>query len=144
MTEADLEGGLHLSRASGWNQTLADWRTLLALGPGLFRVAVRGADVVASGGAVCYGAELAWICMILVRPDERGRGLGTLIFDEVLARARARVSAGRLRAVGLDATPAGRALYLKRGFVDGPPLLRLRRPPDATSAAAGAESAPLT
>jgi predicted N-acetyltransferase YhbS len=94
--------------------------------------------VVASGGAACYGEELAWICMILVRPDERGRGLGTRIFDEVLERARARVSAGRLRVVGLDATPAGRGLYLKRGFVDGPALVRLRRAPDAASSTAAA------
>jgi len=32
MTEADLAEGLRLSRASGWNQTLADWRLLLSLG----------------------------------------------------------------------------------------------------------------
>ena len=41
MTEADLADGLRLSRASGWNQTLEDWRLLLSLGPGLFRVARR-------------------------------------------------------------------------------------------------------
>jgi GNAT superfamily N-acetyltransferase len=134
MTEADLEGGLRLSRASGWNQTLADWRLLLSLGPGLFRVAVRGSEVVASGGAVHYGEALAWICMILVRPDERGHGLGTRVFDEVLERLRALVSAGQLRAVGLDATPAGRGLYLKHGFQDGPALVRLR-----AEAAASAE-----
>src|SRR6185295_6045016 len=142
MTEADLEGGLRLSRASGWNQTLADWRTLLSLGPGLFRVAVRGSDVVASGGTVCYGEALAWICMILVHPDERGRGLGQRIFDEVLERARARQAAGRLRAVGLDATPSGRGLYLQRGFLDGPSLVRLRAP-EAASAAARATAPPL-
>ena len=129
MTEADLEGGLRLSRASGWNQTLADWRLLLSLGPGLFRVALRGSEVVASGGAVCYGEALAWICMILVRPDERGHGLGTRIFDEVLERVRSLVRAGQLRAVGLDATPAGRPIYQERGFVDGPRLVRMRLEP---------------
>ena len=96
MTEADLEGGLRLSRASGWNQTLADWRLLLSLGSGLFRVALRGSEVVASGGAVRYGEALAWICMILVRPDERGHGLGTRVFDEVLERVERPVSAGQL------------------------------------------------
>jgi GNAT superfamily N-acetyltransferase len=141
MTEADLEGGLRLSRASGWNQTLADWRLLLSLGPGLFRVALRGGEVVASGGAVRYGEALAWICMILVRPDERGHGLGTRVFDEVLERASALVSAGRLRAVGLDATPAGRGLYLKHGFQDGPALVRVRAEP-AASAEHGPASRP--
>ena len=143
MTAADLEGGLRLSRASGRTQTLADWKTLLSLGPGLFRVALRGSDVVASGGAVRYGEALAWICMILVRPDERGHGLGTRVFDEVLERASALVSAGQLRAVGLDATPAGRGLYLQRGFVDGPPLVRLRAAPEATQAARAGATRPL-
>jgi GNAT superfamily N-acetyltransferase len=134
MTEADLPGGLALSRASGWNQTLEDWRLVLSLGQGLFRVATRGGDVVASGGAVRYGDVLAWICMILVRPDERGHGLGTRVFSQVLDRLRALVDAGALRAVGLDATPAGRALYLQHGFVDGPALARLVREADAPRA----------
>jgi GNAT superfamily N-acetyltransferase len=134
MTEADLPGGLALSRASGWNQTLDDWRLVLSLGHGLFRVATRGGMVVASGGAVRYGDALAWICMILVRPDERGRGLGIRVFSEVLDRLRPLVDAGALQMVGLDATPAGRALYLQHGFVDGPALARLVREADAPRA----------
>jgi GNAT superfamily N-acetyltransferase len=118
MTEGDLAEGLALSRASGWNQTPEDWRLLLSLGPGLFRVAVLDGRIVATGGAVRYGDALAWICMILVAPEVRGRGLGTRIFDEVLERTRRLVDGGELRAVGLDATPAGRGIYLQRGFVD--------------------------
>lgn len=131
MTEADLADGLRLSRASGWNQTLADWRVLLSLGPGLFRVGVLDGRVVASGGAVRYGDALAWICMILVDPERRGHGLGTRIFDEVLARCEDEVRAGRLRCVGLDATPAGRGIYAQRGFVDGGQLVRMRAEPAA-------------
>jgi len=131
MTEADLAEGLRLSRASGWNQTLADWRVLLSLGPGLFRVAVLDGRVVATGGAVRYGDALAWICMILVGPDERGHGLGTRIFDEVLVRCEAEVRAGRLRCVGLDATPAGRGIYSQRGFADAGSLVRMRAEPAA-------------
>jgi GNAT superfamily N-acetyltransferase len=126
MTGADLEGGLRLSRASGWNQTLEDWRLLLSLGPGLFRVAVEEGEIVASGGAVRYGDDLAWICMILVDPPKRGRGLGTLIFDEVLERARACVRGGSLRAVGLDATPAGHGIYAQQGFQDEGGIVRMR------------------
>ena len=129
MTEDDLAAGLRLSRASGWNQTLEDWRHLLALGPGLFRVAALDGRVVATAGAVRYGDALAWICMVLVDPGERGRGLGTEIFDEVLSRCQALVHAGRLKTVGLDATPDGRRVYIKRGFVDGPALVRLRVEP---------------
>jgi GNAT superfamily N-acetyltransferase len=144
MTAADLEDALRLSRASGWNQTAADWRLLLSLGPGLFRVAVEGGRVVASGGAVRYGEALAWICMILVHPDARGRGLGTRVFDEVLVRCAAEVKAGRLASVGLDATPAGRGIYLQRGFVDGPEIARLSLAPAPATAAVSATVRPLT
>lgn len=119
MTQADLADGLRLSRASGWNQTLEDWRLLLSLGPGLFRVATEDARVVGSGGAVRYGDALSWICMILVDPARRGRGIGAWLFDDVLARVRA------TRCVGLDATPEGRSVYLRRGFADGPRLVRM-------------------
>jgi GNAT superfamily N-acetyltransferase len=129
MTALDLADGLRLSRASGWNQTLEDWRRLLSLGRGLFRVGVLDGRVVAAGGAARYGEALAWICMILVDPERRGQGLGTRVFDEVLELCRAEVREGRLRSVGLDATPAGRPIYVKRGFVDGPSpagLVRMR------------------
>jgi GNAT superfamily N-acetyltransferase len=142
MTEDDLGAGLRLSRACGWNQTLEDWRRLLALGPGLFRVGVEDGRVVAAAGAVRYEA-LAWICMVLVDPAERGRGLGTAVFDEVLGRCQAEVRAGRLRTVGLDATPGGRRIYLQRGFVDGPSLVRLRVEPPVTQAGAPKSVGPL-
>ena len=138
MREEDLASGLSLSRAAGWNQTLADWRYLLSLGPGLFRVGVADGRVVATGGAVRYGEALAWICMILVDPDVRGRGLGMRVFDEVRGRCEDDVRAGLLGAVGLDATPAGRRIYVHRGFTDGPRLVRMRVESKATVRRPGA------
>ncbi len=126
MTDADLADGLRLSRASGWNQAIEDWRLLLSLGPGLFRVAVEGERIVASGGAVRYGDALAWICMILVDPAKRGHGIGTRIFDDVLERTKACVRTGGLRCVGLDATPAGHGIYVQCGFQDAGGIVRMR------------------
>ena len=132
MTEADLEDGLRLSSASGWNQTIEDWRLLVSLGPGLFRVAVEDGRVVASGGAVRSGDALAWICMILVDPAKRGRGIGTRLFDDVLART------GRFAVVGLDATPGGRPIYERAGFAEAHGLARMERDPGAGGAVTGA------
>ncbi len=80
----------------------------------------------ASGGAVRYGDALAWICMILVDPARRGHGIGTRIFDDVLDRTEALVRTGGLRVVGLDATPAGRGIYVQRGFQDAGGIVRMR------------------
>ena len=40
MLETDIEAGLRLCRASGWNQLEADWRTFLESRPGGCRAVV--------------------------------------------------------------------------------------------------------
>lgn len=122
MAPADVRGGLALCRLAGWNQRDEDWRALLELSPRSFRVAEREGQVVGTGGAACYGRELAWVCMILVHPEHRGRGIATRLMEDVLDRV-----AG-WSAVGLDATPAGRPVYARLGFVDAGGLARFGRP----------------
>jgi GNAT superfamily N-acetyltransferase len=134
MAEADLPDGLRLSEAAGWNQTEEDWRLLLSLGPGRFRVATDGGRVVGTGGTVAYGSQLGWICMILVDPSRQGRGVGTRLFEDVLAHA-----AG-LDVVGLDATPGGRPLYERAGFAGAYPLARLQREPTSPGPEPGSEA----
>jgi GNAT superfamily N-acetyltransferase len=121
MAPADVPDGLRLSSQSGWNQREEDWRLLLSLGRGRFRVATEGGRVVATGGTVAHGGRLGWICMILVDAERRGGGLGTLLFADVLAHA------GGLSIVGLDATPRGRPVYERAGFEASCPLIRLER-----------------
>jgi GNAT superfamily N-acetyltransferase len=119
MTEADIADGLRFCRASGWNQREQDWSLLLRLAGGRFRVAIADGRVVATGGAAVYGTRLAWICMILVDPVARGRGIGTRIFEDVLGLL------DDVESVGLDATPEGRRVYSKVGFVDAAKLMRM-------------------
>ena len=123
MTRADIPDGLRLSGAAGWNQRESDWRLLLEGNPGRFVVAVRDGRVIGSGGAVCYGTSLAWVCMILVDPSERGHGIGTRIVSGVLERL------SDMRSVGLDATPFGLGVYTRLGFVETSRLLRMEAPP---------------
>ena len=125
MTLADIDDGLRLSGAAGWNQRSEDWRFLLEANPGRFVVAMRNGRVIGSGGAVCYGTALAWVCMILVDPSERGHGIGSRIVTGVLDRL------SDIRAVGLDATPLGQGVYARLGFVETSRLVRLEAPPTA-------------
>lgn len=138
----DIPDGLRLCRASGWNQREEDWRELLSLNPGLFVAAVAEGRVVGTGGAIRYGAGLAWMCMILVDPESRSQGLGTRVTEEVLRRLEG------VDVVGLDATPGGRLVYLKLGLREGRGLVRfdaraLSAPPPATSAARAMKAADL-
>jgi GNAT superfamily N-acetyltransferase len=118
LTHDHIPGGLRLCRLSGWNQTEADWRALLDA-PSIFRGARVADQVVGTAGAMVYGDRLAWVCMVLVDPTERGRGLGTSLVGQVLER----LPQG-LR-VGLDATPKGQGVYQRLGFQVGGSLARM-------------------
>jgi GNAT superfamily N-acetyltransferase len=112
-TLADLPRAAALSARIGWNQTPADWRVFLE--HGAVRVLDDGdAECLAASAAVLpHGAGLAWISMVLVRPDRRREGLATALMRWAIARC-----AGT-RCIALDATPAGRAVYARLGFADG-------------------------
>jgi predicted N-acetyltransferase YhbS len=119
MAVGDIPEGLRLSRASGWNQTEADWQLLLTANPGRFVVAVRDGRVFGTAGAAAYPPRLAWVCMVLVDPAERGHGVGEQLVRCVLERV------ADLEAVGLDATPQGQAVYARLDFSPVASLARM-------------------
>jgi GNAT superfamily N-acetyltransferase len=136
LTVADVSAGHTLSRASGWNQRAADWTLLLSRNPGRFVAAVEpDGRVVGTAGAACYGGELAWICMVLVDAAARGQGIGTRLMAAVLDRVQ------DMAVVGLDATPLGRPVYAKMGFVEARTFLRMGAPVESPAAPDDAASA---
>ena len=60
-----------------------------------------------------YGPDLAWVGMVLVDPEYRRRGIATALMEVALDHLRAR----GVRTIKLDATPAGRPVYERIGFV---------------------------
>jgi GNAT superfamily N-acetyltransferase len=132
LTPADLEGAFALSSTAGWNQRPADWRMLLRLAPHGSYAAVDGGRIVGTAIGIHYGT-FGWIAMMLVDPVYRGRGLGARLLEAALGRGRglgARLLEAALGTVPaetpirLDATPLGRPLYQRYGFVDEEPLTR--------------------
>jgi GNAT superfamily N-acetyltransferase len=120
MRPTDIDDGLRLCRASGWNQTARDWEQFLSLGPDGACVAVLDRRVVGTVATMRYAAAFGWIGMVLVEPGVRGRGIGTLMLDRGLELL------SDMPLVRLDATPAGYPIYLKRDFVEEYRLHRLR------------------
>jgi len=105
-------GCLELSRSANWNQNAADWQLMLDIGRGWGITAPDG-RLVASTLVLPYGGDFAWISMVLVLPQYRRQGHATRLLRVAIAELQAR----GLTPV-LDATPAGRAVYVQEGFVD--------------------------
>lgn len=122
LLESELADADALVRASGWNQTVTDWRMFLAFGTVL---AVRDATgrVIATAATLPYGGRFAWVSMVLVSAEHRRKGLAT----QLLNRCIADITGAGLVPV-LDATPDGREVYRRLGFQDSWGFQRLAAP----------------
>jgi hypothetical protein len=72
MTISDVQLGMKLSRQAGWNQTESDWMRFLKMEPeGCFVAELAGRSVGTTN--TCVFDSTAWIAMVLVDVDFRGR-----------------------------------------------------------------------
>jgi GNAT superfamily N-acetyltransferase len=134
MRPDDIPAGLRLCREANWNQVAADWELLLASSPDGCRVAIDGADkVIGSVATIRYGDDFSWIAMVLVDPPHRGKGIGRQLLKEALDVI------GEATTARLDATPAGRAVYVPLGFREEYGLQRMERPATVRLCAAARE-----
>jgi GNAT superfamily N-acetyltransferase len=116
----DIEAGLRLCRLSRWNQLAGDWELFISLSPEGCYAAVTEDRVIGTMATVNYQERFAWVGMVLVDPEFRGRGIGTQLLHssfEILKE---------VSPIRLDATPQGRPVYDKLGFVDEYALSRMQ------------------
>jgi GNAT superfamily N-acetyltransferase len=113
MTEADIQAAMRLKELAGWNQTVSDWERFLEASPAGCFVAELDGRVSGTATTIIYEGCFAWIGMVLVDPEHRGRGIGT----RLLERAIEYLDGLAVPTIKLDATPQGKPLYSKLGFV---------------------------
>jgi GNAT superfamily N-acetyltransferase len=113
MTNADLPAGLRLKEIAGWNQTAADWKRFLEASPEGCFVAELDGRVCGTAMTISFESRFAWVGMVLVDPEYRSRGIGTTL----LKRAIEHLELLAIPTIKLDATPQGKPLYEKLGFV---------------------------
>jgi GNAT superfamily N-acetyltransferase len=119
MTIDDLGLGMRLSAQAGWNQTAADWRRFLELEPeGCFVGELDGRS--AATTTTCVFRKTAWIAMVLVDVDARGKGVGTTLLKHAIEYLEGR----RVDTIRLDATSLGRPIYERLGFTPDYSLAR--------------------
>lgn len=121
MKPEDIAGGLKLCRKAKWNQMRSDWQIFLQHSPEACLVATFQEQVVGTVTTIKYQNSFSWIGMVLVDPDFQRQGIGMKLLNEALQILQ------KEETVKLDATPEGRAVYLKLNFVDEYPLTRMNR-----------------
>ena len=110
MHAEDIRTCLQLCRFSHWNQLEEDWRVFLDSWDGGGRVAEVEGIVIGTVTFLRYGGCFSWLSMMLVHPDSRHVGVGTLLMDAALDALASEPC------VRLDATPLGELLYRRFGF----------------------------
>ena len=112
MTSNDIDAGLSLCRSAKWNQVSRDWEIFLRLSPDGCRVAIKDDRIIGTVTTVRYQNSFSWVGMVLVDPANQRQGIGMQLLHQALEILRNEDT------VKLDATPAGREVYLKLNFVD--------------------------
>ncbi len=108
----ELGDAAALVAEAGWNQVAADWRIFLDLGT-VHAVRNSAGRVIATAATLSHGGRFGWISMVLVAGPYRRQGLARRLLDRCIAD----LTAAAIVPV-LDATPAGRSIYLTLGFQD--------------------------
>lgn len=109
----DVPSAMELSTAANWNQSSEDWLRVIQLSIKGCRCIEDAGKIVATTILLPYGKHLAWIGMVLTRPEYRRQGLARRLMEDAISDA----ELDGIRTLKLDATDEGRPLYESLGFV---------------------------
>lgn len=108
----DIEKAMELVFAESWNQTKEDWDLLINGAQNICLAAEIRGKLVATATAINYSNKVAWIGMVLVNKEYRGKGISKVLLNALFEGLRS------CESIKLDATPAGQHVYKKVGFAD--------------------------
>jgi len=139
MMEEDWSGFLDLARQEGWRVPESELALLRGPLAGSAFVLKHNGDSCGYVSAVAAG-DCGWIGNLIVPEQKRGRGYGKRLFSHALKR----LTAQGCRSLWLTASPQGRPLYEKHGFVAIDTVERWVYPASAPRPAGGGEASPST
>src|SRR4030095_4038975 len=105
MQRSDIDSAMKLSDGEGWNQTEKDWQLFLENDGDICMVAESNNRVIGTTTAINYSNHVAWIGMVLVNKEYRGKGISKSLLNRVLKKLE------RCKSIKLDATPHGQQVY---------------------------------
>lgn len=112
ITLSDIPELMPIKNQAGWNQLPGDWARLMRLNPGgCFCIQVDG-EIIGTVTTTPVSSRMAWVGMLVVRENKRGKGFGRMLLNQAIYHLESR----GFTTIFLDATPAGKPLYLSAGF----------------------------
>ncbi len=109
MTRQEVDIAIDWAAAEGWNPGLYDADCFYATDPKGFFIGWVDHEPIATISAVKYGDSFGFLGFYIVKPEYRGKGYGTQIWNAGLASLRGRT-------MGLDAVVSQQDNYRKSGF----------------------------
>jgi len=115
MTTDEVAQLVAWAAAESWNPGRHDVAVARATDPEAFIALRRAGEMIGGGSVFSYGGEFGFMGLFIMRPDERGHGLGAQLWHHRLQRMRARLRPGA--AVGMDGVFRMAPFYARGGFV---------------------------
>lgn len=100
--------------AEEWNPGLHDMDVAWGFDPAAFIALRKDGELVGGGSIISYGGKAGFMGLFIMRPDHRGRGLGTVLWHERLRRLRERLEPGA--PIGMDGVFDMVPFYAAGGF----------------------------
>lgn len=115
MTPDEVAQLVSWAAAESWNPGRHDVTVAHAVDPEAFVALRRNGEMIGGGSVFSYDGAFGFMGLFIMRPDERGHGLGGLLWQHRLQRMRTRLRPGA--AVGMDGVFRMAPFYARGGFV---------------------------
>lgn len=114
MTPAEVLTITQWAADEQWNPGLHDVEIAHALDPDAFISLRHGDEMVGGGSSFSYHGEFGFVGLFIMRPDLRGQGIGSVLWNHLITVMRSRLSPGA--AIGIDGVFNVVPFYEKTGF----------------------------
>lgn len=114
MTRSEVAVLESWAAAEQWNPGLHDMEVAWGFDAAAFIALRKDGELVGGGAIMSYDGKAGFMGLFIMRPDQRGRGLGTLLWHERLRRLRERLEPGA--SIGMDGVFDMVPFYATGGF----------------------------
>lgn len=115
MTRTEVDELVNWAEREGWNPGLHDAELFWATDPEAYIAAELDGEMIGGGAITSYNGDFGFMGFFIIRPEYRGRGLGSQLWHARRDRLLSRLTPGA--SIGMDGVFEMQDFYAKGGFV---------------------------